>query len=172
MELEGEGALEGGGVGGVGDAGDAVEPGLVGLSVDFDFEFVPILLFHGGDGLLAFDGIAFTGNVGRRSEVSLERSGNADLDLVFPISDHDPGVDGAFAVFEFERENEVAVFLFCREERSLFFWSGFAKKDAVFDGPMFDFAFGVNTPTGEVFAVEDGFPGEGGDWGDKDESGK
>ena len=64
MELEGEGAFESGGFGGVGDAFHSVEPGFVGLSVDFDFEFVLILLFHGGDSLLAFDGIAFTGNVG------------------------------------------------------------------------------------------------------------
>ncbi|MFT7302067.1 MAG: hypothetical protein ACI8UZ_000903 [Akkermansiaceae bacterium] len=154
VKLEAEGAFFDGCLGFVGDACDSVEPGFIGVSCDFDFENVPVLGFHGGDRFLAFDGVAFAGDVGRGGEIAFEGTGDANLDLIVGLLEHDAGVDGAFTEFVFEGESEIGEFFFGPEKGAGFFGSGLAVDQAVFDGPMGDLAFGVNAPVFEVFSVK------------------
>lgn len=154
MELEAEGAFGGCGVGFVGDAFDSVEPSLVDVAFDLDFQGVPVLGFHGGNRFLALDGIAFAGDVGCGGEVPLEGAGDPDLDLVVGSLEHDPGIDGAFSQLIFEREGEVGKFLLRPQERGRLFRAGLAENGAVLDSPMLGLALRFDPPIREVFPVK------------------
>ena len=168
VELEAEGAFFDGGFGFVGDAFDAIEPSFVGVSFDLNFENVPVLGFDGGDGFLALGGVTLAGDVGSGGEITLEGPGDADLDLVVGLLDHDPGVDGAFAKLVFESEGEILEFLLGPKKGAGFFGAGLTLDEAFLHGPMGVLALGVDAPVFEVFAVEEGLVSESGE-GEKEE---
>jgi len=157
MELEAERAFVFGGLGGVSDAFDSVEPSLVDVAFDHDFQGVPVLGFDRGDGFFSFDGVALARNVGGSGEVALERTGDSDLDLVVVALEHNAGVDGAFTVFVVESEGEIGEFFVGPENGTGFLGAGLAMKNAVFHGPVFDLALGIDPPVREVFSVEERF---------------
>lgn len=154
VKLEAEGAGFDRGVRGVGDTFDSIEPSLVGVSFDLDFQSVPILRLHRSDGFLALGGVALFRDVRSGGEIPLEGAGYADLDLIVRSLEHDTGVDLSFAVFEIEREGEIGEVLFGPENGALTFWAVLGVNGAVLHGPMRDSGFGLNDPATEVFSVE------------------
>jgi hypothetical protein len=159
VELEGDGAVEGFGVGvGEVDHDDAVEAGDVAVAFYFEGVFVPVafadveLIFGGGPddpaAAVAVDAAGVLADAAIDFELEAARDvGGAGFEVDV---EEDAGVAAADAL---ELEGHVEVFVVLGGlEVAVGFGGGFAFDFAVFDGPLF---FADFDPAGEILAVEE-----------------
>lgn len=135
VELDADRALGNGGIGIVTHDMLTVEVDRVVFSDRHDGHVIPVGHFQELLDPFGFDRIALSGNVGRAGHISLEGTGDADLNLFVSGSQEDACINGAMTHLEIEVHDKVFVFFLRPDIRPLLIGPAFEPKYTILRGP-------------------------------------